>query len=203
MMVKNGVFDGRQIEIRHGIPKIKGYTAIAISEQQVTWSCDGEQIQWNRTNSSDAQSGSLEQDVTGGYSQLSDRLMERESRLSRRERIMTLCHATSETNAERICRLKTVLPGSNGFLGPGFYFSENSSNARRWCQCRTGSGPIVVLRCQVNMGHMQCVGRGWYTLAHLLDEGIDSLKEEGRDCYMLPNNDSQQICMQSIKIEYL
>jgi len=111
------------------------------------------------------------------------------NRLAVRNNVKVLHHATRESNAKAICYQKSFRPGTRGFLGPGIYFSLQPSNARRWCQCRSGHGPIVVLRCEVNLGRMETVERGYYTATALLQDGYDSYKENGRDCYMLPNND--------------
>lgn len=58
-----------------------------------------------------------------------------------------------------------------------------------------------MLRCDVNMGCMKTVCKGWYTSEQLLQDGVDSLRESGRDCYMLPSNGDLQINMNSIKME--
>mmetsp|Transcript_145626 Transcript_145626/g.271167 ORF Transcript_145626/g.271167 Transcript_145626/m.271167 type:complete len:437 (-) Transcript_145626:609-1919(-) len=42
-----------------------------------------------------------------------------------RENVRTLYHATRESNALSICRMKQFLPGRNGFLGAGIYFCED------------------------------------------------------------------------------
>mmetsp|Transcript_98247 Transcript_98247/g.174095 ORF Transcript_98247/g.174095 Transcript_98247/m.174095 type:complete len:277 (-) Transcript_98247:526-1356(-) len=119
-----------------------------------------------------------------------------------RENVRTLYHATRESNALSMCRMKQFLPGRNGFLGAGIYFCEDDKKARRYCQCRTGTGPEVVLRCQVSMGKIKTVFRGPHTAQELLRDGCESFKEYGRDCFMIPNNDNNQICMDSIVIEH-
>jgi len=48
---------------------------------------------------------------------------------------------------------------------------------------------------------IKTVGRGNYSAQQLLADGCDSYKEDGRDCYMLPNNDDAQISMDTICIE--
>jgi len=119
-----------------------------------------------------------------------------------RENVRTLYHATRESNALSICGTKQFWPGRNGFLGAGIYFCEEAAYARRYCQCRTGTGPKVVLRCQVSMGKIKTVDRGYHTAQELMRDGCESFKEYRRDCFMIPNNANNQICMDSIVIEH-
>jgi len=114
--------------------------------------------------------------------------------------VQTLCHATRESNALSICSGTIFYPGVSGFLGPGIYFSKQPESARRYCQCRTGHGPIVVLICQVNLGKLKKVSRGIHTTRELMEEGFDSFCEVGRDCCMIPNNHRGQIAMDTIRI---
>jgi len=127
----------------------------------------------------------------------------RAERLQRRSNVQVLFHATSLSNAQNIRRQKCFRPGCGGFLGPGIYFSMSQSAALGYCQCRSGSGPRVVLRCEVNLGNMKMVPRGHCTAQGLLEEGVDSVKEHGRDCYMLPDNSDGQICMRRISIVHV
>mmetsp|Transcript_53265 Transcript_53265/g.155158 ORF Transcript_53265/g.155158 Transcript_53265/m.155158 type:complete len:260 (-) Transcript_53265:215-994(-) len=121
--------------------------------------------------------------------------------LNGRENVRTLFHATRESNAHSICAQGSFHAGHNGFLGPGIYFSQTPANARRYCQCRTGTGPIVVLQCSVNLGNLKTVDRGIHTRQELSADGYDSFKEDERDCYMLPDDFSHQIDMGSVYIE--
>jgi len=111
-----------------------------------------------------------------------------------------LYHATRESNAWNICAQRHMFPGRKGFLGPGIYFSQSPANARRHCQCRTGSGPIVVLCCHVDLGNAKTVDRGHHDEQELLASGFNSFKESGRDCYMLPNNNAHRIRMDTVHI---
>jgi hypothetical protein len=115
--------------------------------------------------------------------------------------VRVLYHATRESNARAICSQRRFLPGSFGLLGPGIYFSASPSNAKRWAQCRSGSGPVVILRCEVNLGSLKTVNRGHYSHLEWLKDGSDSYREEADDVYMIPNNDKSQIDMDSIRIE--
>lgn len=129
------------------------------------------------------------------------RQSDRQQRLARRDNVRQLCHATRESNANSILSQQSMRSGNRGFLGPGIYFSRTSDNARRYCQCRTGHGPIVVIHCQVNLGNVRTVPRGEYTGQQLLADGCDSYEENGRDCYMLPDNEDRQILMNTMYIE--
>eukprot|EP00927_Polykrikos_kofoidii_P079405 TRINITY_DN7618_c0_g2_i1.p1 TRINITY_DN7618_c0_g2~~TRINITY_DN7618_c0_g2_i1.p1 ORF type:complete len:259 (-),score=14.62 TRINITY_DN7618_c0_g2_i1:201-977(-) len=128
-------------------------------------------------------------------------LADRKERLARRDNVQTLFHATSESNATNICRRKEFRHGTKGFLGPGIYFSRTPQNARRYCQCR--QKPTVVVQCEVNLGRSNQVGQGYYTGQQLLAGGYDSYEEVGRDCYMLPDNASCQIDMDTLHINRL
>jgi len=126
------------------------------------------------------------------------RASDRQLRLQRQDNVRTLYHCTSESNAINICRQKAFRAGTNGFLGPGIYFSQTPSNARRYCQCRTGTGPRVILECRVNLGNAKRVPKGHYTGQQLLADGCDSYEEVGRDCFMLPDNQNGQINMDEV-----
>jgi len=108
-----------------------------------------------------------------------------------RQDIRQLYHATSNHHAQSILAQNTFHPGTRGFLGPGIYFSETPSNARRYCQCRTR--PHVVLSCRVNVGNMKVVPQRRCTAEELLIDGCDCFKEDRRDCIMLPNMDKKQV----------
>lgn len=121
------------------------------------------------------------------------RASDRQLRLERRDNVQTLYHCTSQSNAINICNSKQFHAGSHGFLGPGIYFSRTAANARRYCQCRSGTGGRVVIRCEVNLGTTKRVPKGHYTGHSLVNDGCDAYDEIGRDCYMLPDDKDGQI----------
>jgi len=110
--------------------------------------------------------------------------------MERRGNVTTLYHATKRCYANSICSQQRFIPGRGGFLGPGIYFSRSPSAARAFSRCH---GSEVVVQCDVSLGRLAVVERGNYSQAWLSSQGYDSLKEGGRDCYMLPRDDGSQI----------
>jgi len=120
---------------------------------------------------------------------------------TRRENWMVLYHATSWSNALNIIREQHFRTGTRGFIGPGIYFSSGKDSAFRYCQCRSGHGARVALRCRVNVGNIMRVRKGMVcTRAMLSANGCDSFEEANRDSFMLPDNDDFQIDMASVEI---
>lgn len=114
----------------------------------------------------------------------------------------TLYHCTAETSARSILNQRHFRAGTHGFVGPGIYFSRTPEKARRYCQCRA-PGPRVVLQCQVKLGNIKHVMKGYHGTGHaLLAEGCDSYAEINRDSLMLTDNRDGQIDMDSVHICY-
>lgn len=136
----------------------------------------------------------MQREVKQKASEERARLADEERRRRDRQRngnMTTLFHATRLRNANSICSQQRFIPGRGGFLGPGIYFSKSPVAARRFSQCH---GAEVVVQCDVSLGRLGVVERGNYSKAWLSSHGFDSLKEDGRDCYMLPCDDGTQIC---------
>jgi len=122
---------------------------------------------------------------------------------TRRDNWMVLYHATRLSNAQNIIRQQHFRIGEHGFIGPGIYFSASKDSAFRYCQCRTGHGPRVALRCRVNVGNVMRVRKGMVCTRQMLtDSDCDSFEESNRDSFMLPDNSLVQIDMASFEIEY-
>lgn len=139
-------------------------------------------------------------DVVVGDPDITEQRLERKQRLRQTPNWHTLHHATRETNAISILREEVFRPGSRpGFLGPGVYFCKSPHNAMKWCQPRTGCGPIVVLQCRAALGRILRVPRHHPgSASELLKTGHDSYEEIGRDSYMLP--DGAQVDALSIRL---